>query len=123
MKRFFEGMLCGLMNGFFGSGGGVVAVPLLERELRAQDPDIPDGDAARRSHADSVALILALSAVAAASYLFSGGIDLSAAWGYIPFGAAGAAAGALLLRKIKAPWLHKLFGALICAAAVRTLLS
>lgn len=123
VKLFFEGMLCGLMNGFFGSGGGVVAVPMLERELRRQQPDISDSDAARRSHADSVALILALSVVAAVSYLFSGGIDLSAAWGYIPFGAAGAIAGALFLRKIKAAWLHRLFGALICAAAVRTFLS
>ena len=123
MKRFFEGMLCGLMNGFFGSGGGVVAVPLLERELKSSEPDITPADAARRSHANSVALILALSVVAAVSYLFSGGIDLRGAWGYIPYGAAGAIAGALFLRKIKAAWLHRLFGALICAAAVRTFLS
>lgn len=123
MKRFFEGMLCGLLNGFFGSGGGVIAVPLLERELRSSQPNISPEDAARRSHANSVALILALSIVAAASYFFSGAIDLAATWTYIPFGAAGAVAGALFLRKIQAAWLHRLFGALICAAAVRTFLS
>lgn len=123
MKRFLEGALCGLMNGFFGSGGGVIAVPLFEKELRQTEQDISPAETARHAHADSVALILALSAVAAVSYFFSGGIDLSAAWGYIPFGAAGAVAGALFLRKIKAAWLHRLFGALICAAAVRTLLS
>lgn len=111
------------MNGFFGSGGGVIAVPLFEKELRQTEQDISPAETARHAHADSVALILALSAVAAVSYFFSGGIDLSAAWGYIPFGAAGAVAGALFLRKIKAAWLHRLFGALICAAAVRTLLS
>lgn len=123
MKRFFKGLLCGFMNGFFGSGGGVVAVPLFEREIRSAQPEIPPAEAARRSHANSVALILPLSVVAAVSYLFSGGIDLSAAWGFIPFGAMGAVVGALFLRKIKAVWLHKLFGALICAAAVRTFLS
>lgn len=123
MKRFFEGLLCGLMNGFFGSGGGVIAVPLLEREQRRQDPDIPAAEAMRHAHADSVALILILSLTAAVSYFFSGGIDFAAAWQYIPFGAAGAVAGALFLRKIRASWLQRLFGALICAAAVRTLLS
>ncbi len=116
-------MLCGLLNGFFGSGGGVIAVPVLEREQKRQDPDIPEAEAMRHAHADSVALILVLSLTAAVSYLFSGGIDFSAAWGYIPFGAAGAFAGALFLRKIRASWLQRLFGALICAAAVRTLMS
>ena len=67
MKRFFEGLLCGLMNGFFGSGGGVIAVPLLEREQRRQDPDIPAAEAMRHAHADSVALILILSLTAAVS--------------------------------------------------------
>lgn len=111
------------MNGFFGSGGGVIAVPLLEREQRRQDTDIPAAEAMRHAHADSVALILILSLTAAVSYFFSGGIDFATSWQYIPFGAAGAVAGALFLRKIRASWLQRLFGALICAAAVRTLLS
>lgn len=123
MKHFFEGMLCGLLNGFFGSGGGVIAVPVIEREQKKQNPDIPAEVSMRHAHADSVALILVLSLTAAVSYMFSGGMDLSSAWKYIPFGAAGAISGALFLRKIKASWLQRLFGALICAAAVRTLFS
>ena len=110
-----------MLNGFFGSGGGVVAVPVIEREKKKLDPDGPEADAMKSAHADSVALILVLSITAAVSYLFTGGLDLGTAWAYIPFGAAGAAAGALFLRRIKAVWLQRLFGALICAAAVRTL--
>lgn len=123
MKHFLEGMLCGLLNGFFGSGGGVIAVPVLEREQRNQNPDIPAAEIVRHAHADSVALILVLSITAAVSYMFSGGMDFSAAWKYIPFGASGAIAGAFFLRRIRASWLQRLFGALICAAAVRTLFS
>ena len=120
-RRFFEGMLCGFLNGFFGSGGGVAAVPILEHEQRRAGKF--EAEAVRRAHANSVAIIFALSITAAAAYFFSGGIDVSAAWRYIPFGLAGAAVGALFLRKIKATWLQRLFGALICAAAVRSFFS
>lgn len=112
-----------MLNGFFGSGGGVAAVPILEYEQKKKDPDIPASEAVRKAHANSVAIIFVLSITAAVSYFFSGGIDFNAAWSYIPFGAAGAAAGALFLRKIKASWLQRLFGALICAAAVRSFFS
>lgn len=121
MKRFFEGMLCGFLNGFFGSGGGVAAVPVLEHEQRGAG-NTP-AESVRRAHANSVAVIFVLSAVAAVSYFFSGGIDFGAAWGYIPWGAAGAVAGAVFLRKIRAAWLQRIFGVLICVAAVRGLFS
>lgn len=123
MKYFFEGIICGFLNGFFGSGGGVAAVPILEREQRLIQPELSPAEAAKHAHADSVALIFALSLTAAASYLLSGGINLAAALTYIPWGAGGALAGALFLRKIHAVWLQRLFGALICAAAVRSLMS
>lgn len=113
MKRFFEGTLCGFLNGFFGSGGGVLAVPVLQKE----------GCDEREAHASSVAFIFVLCLVTAVSYGFSGNLDYAAAWKYIPWGAAGALAGALFLRKISAGWLKRLFGAVIVAAAVRTLFS
>lgn len=111
MKKFLEGGLCGLLNGFFGSGGGVIAVPVLERE----------GCSEKEAHATSVALIFVLSIVTAIFYGFGGGLNFSAAWQYVPFGAAGALFGALFLRKINSYWLKKLFGALIIAAALRSL--
>ena len=113
MKRFFEGCVVGFLNGFFGSGGGVAAVPILQKE----------GCERREAHATSVALILTLSLVTAVAYGFSGELDVSAALAYIPWGAAGALVGALFLRKIQARWLKRAFGAVICAAALRTLFS
>ncbi|MGN0688040.1 MAG: sulfite exporter TauE/SafE family protein [Oscillospiraceae bacterium] len=113
MKNFFKGMLCGGLNGFFGSGGGVIAVPLLEH----------DGCDAKQAHASSVCLIFILSTLTTLLYSFNNDIDAAAAWEYIPWGVFGAAAGSLLLRKISSVWLHRLFGILIIAAAVRMLVS
>lgn len=121
MKHFLEGMLCGFLNGFFGSGGGVAAVPILEHEQRASGKS-PE-ESVRCSHANSVAVIFVLSLTAAVCYYISGGVDLGTAWSFIPWGAAGAVAGALFLRRIHAAWLQRVFGALICAAAIRGLLS
>ena len=110
MRKFFEGGLCGLLNGFFGSGGGVIAVPILEKELNPNE-----------AHATSVALIFMLSLVTAVFYWFYGELDFGGAWSYIPWGVAGAVAGAVFLKKIKAQWLKRLFGAVVTAAAVRML--
>lgn len=111
-KKFFEGTLCGFLNGFFGSGGGVVAVPILEKE------DCEPNEA----HATSVALIFILSLVTAMFYGFSGNLDFEAAWKFIPWGVLGAVSGAIFLKKIKAAWLKRLFGGIVTVAAVRMLL-
>lgn len=110
---FIKGALCGFLNGFFGSGGGVIAVPILEKE--GADPN--------EAHATSVAVIFLLSLVTALFYGFSGNLDFAGAWKYIPWGALGAITGAVFLKKIKAQWLKRLFGAVIIAAAIRMLVS
>ncbi len=108
---FLKGGIIGLLNGFFGSGGGVVAVPILEKECSPNE-----------AHATSVALIFLLSLVTAASYGLSGELDFKGAFEYIPWGIAGAVTGALFLKKIRADWLKRIFGGVITAAAVRMLL-
>ncbi len=112
-RKFFEGMLCGFLNGFFGSGGGVTAVPVLERE----------GSEPNEAHATSVALIFMLSLVTALFYGFSGNLDYSAAWRFIPWGVLGAVSGAIFLKKIKARRLKRIFGGIVTIAAVRMLFS
>ena len=113
MGRFFKGTLCGFLNGFFGSGGGVIAVPMLEKE----------GCSPNEAHATSVAVIFLLSMVTALFYGFAGGLDFDGAWKYIPWGVAGAVTGSIFLKKIKAQWLKRLFGGVVTAAAVRMLFS
>ena len=53
MKHFFEGMICGLLNGFFGSGGGVAAVPIIEHEQRLIQPELSPADSMKHAHARS----------------------------------------------------------------------
>ena len=101
-----------MLNGFFGSGGGVIAVPVLEKESSPNE-----------AHATSVALIFILSMVTAIFYGFSGNLDFKTAFQYVPWGILGAILGAFFLKNIKAQWLKRLFGAVIIVAAVRMLFS
>lgn len=112
-RKLFEGALCGFLNGFFGSGGGVVAVPILEKE----------GSSPNEAHATSVALIFMLSLVTTVFYGFSGVLDFRAAWRFIPWGVLGAISGAVFLKKIKAQNLKRVFGGIIVIAAIRMLVS
>ncbi len=112
MRNFFKGTLVGFLNGFFGSGGGVLAVPIFEK----------DGAEPNEAHATSVAFIFTLSLVTAFFYGFSGILDFKAAWRFIPWGVLGAVTGAAFLKKIKASALKRVFGGIITIAAVRMLL-
>lgn len=111
MKKFFMGIICGLLNGLFGSGGGVAAVPLLESS------DLEP----KESHATSVALIFMLSLATTVSYFFAGNLDFSLAWSYIPYGVIGAVIGAVLLKKIPNSLLRRIFGGIILVSALRIL--
>ena len=112
MKKIFMGAICGLLNGLFGSGGGVAAVPMLEAaELEP-----------KKSHATSVALIFLLSIATTISYLLGDKLDLGLAWQYIPYGIIGAVVGAVLLKKIPNSLLRRIFGGVILFAALRIMM-
>lgn len=106
------GMGAGLINGLLGSGGGMVAVPALERS----------GVEPNRAHATSVAVMLPLSAVSAFFYLRSGSTALSDALPYIPGGVVGALLGVVLLRRVSPSLLRRLFGGVAVYSGLRILL-
>jgi len=110
-RKIIIGLIAGLFNGLFGSGGGVAAVPLLERA----------GVEAKKSHATSVALIFVLSLVSAGMYALKGKLDVSTALMFIPGGLAGALVGAFLLKKTPNSVLRRVFGAVMLISAVRML--
>lgn len=109
---FFCGMIIGLLNGFFGSGGGILAVALLERR----------GLSARQAHATSVALILPLSVISLAVYWMHGSIRLGQGLPFLLPALLGSAVGAWGLKKISAPLLKLLFSLLILYSAIRLLI-
>lgn len=57
------GVLIGFINGFFGGGGGMICVPLLENVLHLNN---------KYSHATAIAVIFPISFVSAIIYIFSG---------------------------------------------------
>lgn len=109
-KTALIGLAVGLCNGLFGSGGGTVVVPAMEKFLGMEE---------HKSHATAIAIILPLTIVSAILYIYKGFFDFSLAWKVSLGGIAGGAIGAILLKKISPPLLRKIFGVFIIAAAVR----
>lgn len=60
------GAIIGFVNGFFGGGGGMICVPLLEKVLH-----LPN----KYSHATAIVVILPISFVSAIIYLLSGNLE------------------------------------------------
>jgi uncharacterized membrane protein YfcA len=107
------GAVIGAVNGLFGSGGGVAAVPALKHA----------GLTVKESHASSLAVTLPLSAVSMVVYSLGQDFKWSDALPLIPFGLAGALIGGLVLKKISNVWLKRIFGGLLILAGGRMLLT
>lgn len=109
---FGIGFLIGAVNGIFGAGGGIMAVPLLRKMGLEKKP----------AHTNAVAVILPISVLSGVMYLLKGYVTFSAALPYIPSGVVGAVLGTYILKKISPLWLKRIFGIFIIYAGVRLLL-
>lgn len=110
LRSAVSGAAAGLVNGFFGGGGGMLLVPLLSRWLKLGD---------RKAFATSVAIILPLCILSSAIYLLRGGIDLSIALPYLLGGGIGGILGGKLFKNVNMLWLRRGFGLLILYAGFR----
>ena len=112
-KRGFAGaIVCGgavgLANGLFGGGGGMIAVPMLQRT----------GLAEKEAHATAILLILPVSLLSFFLYAWTGLYSFSV---LIPTSlgvTAGGALGAWLLGKLPVKTVNILFAILQAAAGV-----
>lgn len=112
LKKFLGGIIIGTLNGMFGAGGGIVAVPMLRKS----------GIKDKGAHASSIAVILPISLVSLGMYLLNGRVDLSDGLPFVLPGIVGAVTGTFILSKIPKKWLHRVFGALIIYAGIRLIL-
>ncbi len=62
----FSGAIIGLINGFFGGGGGMICVPILQKVLSLD---------AKQSHATAIMVIFPLSLMSAFVYVINGFIS------------------------------------------------
>ena len=93
MKKTYSlviGSITGFINGIFGSGGGILAVPMLHKA----------GFEERKCHASSIAITLPLSLVSAFFYGTKGSINWETALPLIIPGLIGTLFGVFFLKKI-----------------------
>ena len=110
LTKAVTGLAVGVANGLFGAGGGTLLVPALEKFLKLET---------HKAHATAIAVILPLSFFSVFFYLKAGDTPWATILWISAGGAAGGFIGARLLNKLTAPWLHKLFGLCMAAAAIR----
>ena len=108
------GCVTGLINGFFGGGGGMIVVPVMTLIMKIEQ---------KVAHATAIAVILPISLISAVTYFISGtGGDfwsplISTSIGVI----VGGIIGAKILKKIDNKLLVKLFAVVMLIAGVKML--
>lgn len=107
------GAAAGVVNGFFGGGGGQVLVPMLAGKCGLDQ---------RRAFATSVAVIAPLCALSACVYWFRGQLDLMLALPYLAGGLVGGWVGGKVFQKLSMVWLRRGFALLILYGGVKAFL-
>ncbi|MBR4972989.1 MAG: sulfite exporter TauE/SafE family protein [Clostridia bacterium] len=103
--------MIGVVNGLFGAGGGMIAVPLLKKM----------GFEQKSAHCNAVAVILPITVLSAILYIIKDYVNLSDAFIYLPTGVLGAGIGTVVLKKISPLWLKRIFGIFMVYAGFRLL--
>lgn len=106
------GLAIGVVNGFFGSAGGIFAVQTMQKM----------GLEGKKSHATSILAILPMSIASGIIYFLGGHIAFDGrTWMLLGGACAGGLIGALLLGKLKGALVDAIFTLLILASGVRML--
>lgn len=109
-KSVLGGIGLGLINGFFGGGGGMIAVPILTDVL---------GYKKKNAHATAILIIAPICAVSIITYIVNGFIDLSVIIPATVGNVAGGLLGAKFLGKMSGVWVEILFIAVMAVAGIR----
>ena len=109
-KLLLTGGAVGLVNGFLGGGGGVFAVVALTMFL---------GLPQKNAHATALLVILPVSVVSAAVYIFSVGLDVWQTLAVTAGVTAGGVLGSVLLKKADNEKLRLVFGFILILAGAR----
>lgn len=104
------GFALGGINGLFGGGGGMIAVPVLTDVL---------GYPEKQAHATAILIILPVCTVSAISYILNGFVSLPIVIPATLGNVAGGLLGACLLGKLPKFWVNAVFIALMLVAGVR----
>ena len=107
-----SGLVIGIVNGFFGGGGGMICVPLLEKILKIDN---------KKSHSTALAIMLPITLFSIIVYLLKISIDWYkmgiVAGGFV----VGGLIGAILLKNLSGKVIRFIFILVILAAGIRLL--
>ena len=110
LKYIISGLAIGVVNGFFGGGGGMVCVPILENALKLEN---------KKSHATALAVMLPLSLASGIVYLIRVKLDWYL-FGFVGLGfVVGGAIGAFLLKKLNNVVVRLIFVLAVLAAGLK----
>lgn len=113
IKLIGAGLITGIINGLFGSGGGTLVVPVLVFLV---------GIADYKAHATAISIILPLSIVSTIIYLMKNIIKFDIALVVVLGGVLGSFIGAKILNKIPNLILRKIFGIVIIITGFRMII-
>lgn len=117
IKKYFKyiviGMVTGVANGLFGSGGGTIAVPAMVYLLGSDE---------HKAHATAISIILPLTIVSSFFYISNGFVDWTLTYKVMLGGIVGGYIGAKLLNICPEGILRKIFAVFIIAAAIKMII-
>ncbi len=113
IKISAAGAMAGIINGFFGGGGGMVLVPALSTW---------SGLSEKQVFATSVAITLPMCICSALVYLLNSSISFHTAFPYIIGGLIGGFIGGTLYKRVPAPFLRRVFALFMIYGGIRSLL-
>ncbi len=112
-KGALSGLTIGAVNGLFGGGGGMVAVPLLQNTLLYPQ---------KQAHATAILVIAPVCAVSAITYIINGFVQLPVVIPAAIGNVVGGLVGASFLNKLPRFWVNLIFIAVMAAAGIRMLI-
>lgn len=112
-KGLLWGIPIGFINGFFASGGGIVAVLILQKFFSLDE---------KKAHATSIMIILPLTIAGVIVYTMAGFSDVPVIIKTALGAAIGALLGARLLSRLSSTFIRIGFGVVMIAASVRMLI-
>ncbi len=113
LKYAAIGLVTGMANGLFGSGGGTIAVPAMVLLLGAEE---------HKAHATAISIILPLTLLSFFFYFANRQVDWGITVKVVAGGILGGFIGAKLLGRCPTSLLKKIFGIFMLLAGVRMLL-
>ena len=111
-KSFFWGIPIGFINGFFASGGGIIAVLVLQKFFDLDE---------KKAHATSIMIILPLTLAGSVVYSLKSSVEISTAVLTSTAATIGALVGAKLLFRLSGKFIRTGFGIVMIIASWKLL--